>query len=65
MQRLDDSKQRPDSSPVAGLSARGNTASSTTSGRESLGDVGGEPLAGSGFEHEEPEPEFGPAGEET
>jgi hypothetical protein len=65
MQRFDDLKQQPDRSPVAGWSVRGNTASFSTSGQKSLDDVGGEPLAGSGFENEEPESEFALAGEES
>jgi len=37
----------------------------SASGQHLLDDVGGEPLAGSGFENEEPESEFAPAGEES
>jgi len=37
----------------------------SASGQHPLDDVGGEPLAGSGFENEEPESEFAPAGEES
>ena len=39
-------------------------ASFNASGHRPLDDIGGEPLAGSGFENEEPESEFAPAGEE-
>jgi len=37
----------------------------SASGQQSLDDVGGELLAGSGFENEQPESEFAPAGEES
>jgi hypothetical protein len=40
-------------------------ASFNASGQRPLDDIGGEPLAGSGFENEEPESEFAPAGEES
>lgn len=65
MQRFDDLKQRPSSSPVANSSADGKMASFDASGQRSLDDIGGEPLDGSGFENEEPESEFAPAGEES
>ena len=65
MQRFNDLKRRPNSSPVANSSADGKMASFNASGQRSLDDIGGEPLAGSGFENEEPESEFAPAGEES
>jgi hypothetical protein len=65
MQRFDDLKRRPNSSPVANSSADGKRASFNASGQRSLDDIGGDPLAGSGFENEEPESEFAPAGEES
>ena len=65
MQKFDDLKRRPNSSPVANSSADGKAASFNASGQPSLDDIGGEPLAGSGFEIEEPECEFAPAGEES
>ena len=39
-------------------------ADSGDSSQQSLDDIGGELLAGSGFENEEPESEFASAGEE-
>jgi hypothetical protein len=65
MQRFDDLKRRLNSSPVANSSADGKMASFNASGQRSLDDIGGEPLPGSGFENEEPESEFAPAGEES
>jgi hypothetical protein len=60
MQRFDDLKRRPNSSPVANSTADGKMASFNASGQRSVDDIGGEPLAGSGFEDEEPESEFAP-----
>jgi len=65
MQRFDDLSRRPNSSPVANSSADGKVASFNGTGQRSLDDIGGEPLAGSGFENEEPESEFATAGEES
>jgi hypothetical protein len=65
MQKFNDSKGRQNSSPVANSSANGKMASFNASGQRSLDDIGGEPLAGSGFENEEPESAFAPAGEEN
>ena len=65
MQSLDDLKRRPNSSPLANASADGKMASFNASGQRPLDDIGGEPLAGCGFENEEPESEFAPAGEES
>ena len=65
MQRRNDSRQRPGSSPVAGSSPGMKVMSFSVSGQQSLEDIGAEPLAGSGFENEEPESEFTPAGEES
>ncbi len=64
MQKFNDLTRRPNGSPVANSSADGKMASFNSSGQRSLDDIGGEPLAGSGFENEEPESEFVPAGEE-
>ena len=61
MQKFNDLK----SSPVANSSADEKVTSSNASGQRPLEDIGGEPLAGSGFENEEPESEFAPAGEES
>jgi hypothetical protein len=65
MQKFNDLKHRPNSSLVADSSADGKMASLNASGQTSLGDIAGEPLAGSGFENEKPESEFAPAGEES
>ena len=64
MQRFDDFNQRPGNSPVA-VSSVGDQVIFNASGQQSLDDVGGEALAGSGFENEEPESEFAPGGEES
>lgn len=64
MQRVTDLNARPDRSPV-GTTAGLKTALSSSPAHESLDDIGGEPLDGSGFENEEPESEFAPAGEEN
>jgi len=64
MQRLHYLNPQPDRRPVnsnAGLA----TALSSSPAQKSLDDIGGEPLAGSGFESEQPESEFAPAGEEN
>ena len=65
MPRFNDLMRRPNSSPVANSSAHGKLASFNASGQRSLDDIAGEPLAGSGFENEEPESEFAPYGEES
>jgi hypothetical protein len=65
MRSFDDFKRRPNSGPVTNSGADGKMASFNASGQRSLDDIGGEPLAGSGFENEEPESEFAPAGEES
>ncbi len=65
MQRFDDLSRRPGNSPVAGSSVGDKATFFSASGQQSLDDVGGDPLAGSGFENEEPESEFAPAGEES
>ena len=64
MQGFNDLKRRPNSSPVANSSADGKTASFNASGQRSLDDIGGEPLAGSGFENEKPESDFAARAEE-
>jgi len=66
MQRVTDLNLRPDRSPVMDDTNAGfKTALSSSPAHESLDDRGGEPLEGSGFENEEPESEFAPAGEEN
>ena len=65
MRSFDDLKRRPNSSPVANSAADGRMASFNAPGQQSLDAIGGEPLAGSGFENEEPESEFAPAREES
>ena len=65
MPRFNDLMRRPNSSPVANSSAPRKMASFNASGQQSLDAIGGEPLAESGFENEEPESEFAPAGEES
>jgi hypothetical protein len=65
MQRFDDFNRRLGNSPVARSSVGDKVTFFSASGQQSLDDVGGEPLAGSGFENEEPESEFAPAGEES
>jgi hypothetical protein len=65
MQKFDDLNRRPNSSPVANSSADGKVASFNDTGQRSVYDIGGEPLAASGFENEEPESEFAAAGEES
>ena len=64
MQSSEDFSRRPGNSPVASSSVDKVTFFSA-SGQQSLDDVGGELLAGSGFENEQPESEFAPAGEES
>ena len=64
MQKFNDLKRRSKSIPVVNSNADGKMASFNASGQGALDDFGGEPLAGSGFENEEPESEFAPAGEE-
>lgn len=61
MQRLDDLNQRLRNSS----GASGEVTFFSDSSQRSLDDIGGEPLAGSGFEDEEPESEFDSAGEES
>jgi hypothetical protein len=65
MQRFDDLNRRLGNSSVASSSLGGKVTFFSASGQQSLDDIGGEPLAGSGFENEEPETEFAPAGEEN
>jgi hypothetical protein len=64
MQKSNDFTRRPNSSQVANSSGQGGVASFNASGQRSLDDIGGEPLAGSGSENEEPESDVAPAGEE-
>jgi hypothetical protein len=65
MARFNDSNRRPGNSPVAGSSVGVKVIFFSASGQRSLDDIGGEPLAGSGFEDEEPESEFAGHGEES
>jgi hypothetical protein len=65
MQRFNGLNRRPDISPVDGRSVAGKVTSFSASGQKSLEDIGGEPLAGSGFENEEPESEFAAGGEKS
>jgi hypothetical protein len=58
MQRFNDFT-RPDNNSVPGSSMGDEVTFFSASGQQSLDDIGGEPLAGSGFENEEPESEFG------
>jgi hypothetical protein len=61
MQRLDDLNRRLRNGSGAG----GEVTFFSGSSQRSLDDIGGEPLAGSGFENEQPESEFAPALEEN
>ena len=65
MQRFDDLNGRPGNSLEAASSVGDKVTFLSASARQSMDDIGGEPLAGSGFENEEPESEFAPAGEES
>jgi hypothetical protein len=65
MQRFHDLNRRLDSIPVADSSVSRMRTLAFAPAQESLDEVGGEPLAGSGFENEEPESEFAPAGKES
>ena len=65
MQRFDDFNHRPGNRPVAVSSVGDQVTFFNASSQQSLDDVGGEALAGSGFENEEPESEFAPGGEES
>ena len=65
MQRFDDSNGRPGNGLVASSSLGSKVTFFSASGQQSLDDIGGELLAGSGFENEQPESEFAPAGEES
>ena len=65
MQRFNDLNRRLDSIPVADSSVSRMRTLAFAPAQESLDEVGGEPLAGSGFENEEPESEFAPARKES
>lgn len=65
MQRVTDLNLRPDRSPVMDTNAGLKTALSSSPAHESLDDIGGEPLEGSGFENEQPESDFALDGEEN
>jgi len=64
MEKFNGLKRRPSSSPVADSSADGKMLSFNASGQRSLDDIGGELLAGYGFEKEEPDSDFAGHGEE-
>jgi len=64
MQKANDFTRRPNGGQVDNSSGQGKVASFNAPGQRSLDDIGGEPLAGSGFENEEPEAEFGRAGKQ-
>jgi hypothetical protein len=64
MQRFNDLKRLPDDSAVSASGEIRAAKCADASTQQWLDDIGGEPLAGSGFENEEPESEFAPAGEE-
>jgi len=61
MQRFDDLNRRLGNGSGAG----GEVTFFSDSSQRSPDDIGGEPLAGSGFENEQPESEFDSAGEEN
>ena len=65
MQRSDDLNRRLGNSSVTSWRAGGKVTFFSASGQQSLDDIGGEPLAGSGFEDEESESEFAPVEEES
>ena len=65
MQRFNDLSGQPDDSAVSASSETSRAMFADASTQQSLEEIGGEPLAGSGFENEESESEFGPAGEES
>ena len=65
MQSFDDLNRRLGNSSLANSSLCGKVTFFSASGQRSLDDIGGEPLAGSGFENEQPESEFASAREES
>ena len=66
MQRFDDLNWRPsNNSLLTGSSVGEKRTFFRAGGQQSLDDIGGEPLAGSGFENEQPELEFAPVEEES
>jgi len=65
MQRFDDLHRRLRNSSLANSSLGGKVPFFSATGQQSLDNIGGEPLAGSGFENEEPQSEFAPDGEES
>ncbi|PYT23696.1 MAG: hypothetical protein DMG57_31180 [Acidobacteria bacterium] len=65
MQSFDDLNRRLGNSSLANSSLCGKVTFFSATGQQSLDNIGGEPLAGSGFENEEPESEFAPYGEES
>jgi hypothetical protein len=65
MQRFDYLNPRPDRSPVMDSNVGLATALSSSPAQDSLDDIGGEPLAESGFESEQPKSDFALDGEEN
>jgi hypothetical protein len=65
MQRFDDLNRWSEDIPVADSSVSRMRTLAFAPAQESLDEVGGEPLAGTGFENEEPESEFAPREEEN
>ncbi len=64
-QRYDDLDRQPDTGLEAGSSGASKDTSVHVPAQQSLDDIGGEPLAGSGFENEQVEPESTSAGKEN
>jgi hypothetical protein len=65
MQKSIDLKRRLDSGPLARSIVGSRRTLAFARSQESLDDIGGEPLAGSGFENESVESEFAARGEES
>ena len=65
MQSFDDQDRWPEGIPVADSSVSRMRTLPFAPAQESLDEVGGEPLAGTGFENEEPESEFAPREQEN
>ena len=58
MQRFDDLNGQLGNSPMAGSSVGDKVTFFSASGQQSVDDIGGELLAGSGFEREEADSDF-------
>jgi hypothetical protein len=66
MQKLDDNLSRRLRSISKGSSIKNGKPTLTSASHQNpLDEIGGEPLAGSGFENEAPEAGFAPEGEES